>query len=241
MNESGRAVKKTYEEKLHNTQTFHPRNRRTIILHDSVDQRPCTVSPRFGGSARGHNGVRSVISALGTSDFYRIRLGIGYPPNGMPLDQYVLGKLSREEIDYWSSGGEGIEKVWEAIVRIMQDECVIFSLSIRPKGHILTGNCARTERGREEFKLDPERGMPAVALLPGPFGWKSAKQMWTQYVAKVRKAMAAAQARSLRTVRPPSRIPKTVLTEKEIAQGREKGKAVVQMLLERLRGKKDNE
>lgn len=125
MNESGRAVKKTYEEKLHNTQTFHPRNRRTIILHDSIDQNPCSVSPRFGGSARGHNGVQSVISALGTSDFYRIRLGIGYPPNGTPLAQYVLGKLSREEVDYWSPGGEGVEKVWGAIVRIVQDECVL--------------------------------------------------------------------------------------------------------------------
>ena len=133
MNESGRALKKTYEEKLHNTQTFHPRNRRTIILHDSIDQRPCTVSPRFGGSARGHNGVRSVISALGTSDFYRIRLGIGYPPNGMPLEQYVLGKLNREEMDYWSPSGEGVEKVWKAIVKIVQDECVISSLSIRPQ------------------------------------------------------------------------------------------------------------
>ena len=238
MNESGLALKKTYEEKLHNTQTFHPRNRRTIILHDSIDQRPCTVSPRFGGSARGHNGVRSVISALGTSDFYRIRLGIGYPPNGMPLDQYVLGKLNREEMDYWSPGGEGVEKVWEAIVKILQDECVISRLS---KIHILTGNWARADRGREEFKLDPERGMPAVALLPGPFGWKSARKMWKQYVVMVHKAMAAAQARSLRTIQPPPGKSEMVLTEKEIAQRREKGKDVVQMLLERLRGNKDLE
>ena len=84
-------------------------------------------------------------------------------------------------------------------------------------------------------------GMPAVALLPGPFGWKSAKQMWKEYVVKVRRAMAAAQARPLRTVRPPPGPPKMVLTEKEIARGREKGKDVVQMLLERLRGKKDNQ
>lgn len=83
--------------------------------------------------------------------------------------------------------------------------------------------------------------MPAVALLPGPFGWKSAKRTWKEYVTKVHKAMAAAQARPLRTVQPPPGTPKTVLTEKEIAQGREKGKNVVQMLLERLRGKKDNE
>jgi peptidyl-tRNA hydrolase, PTH1 family len=136
MNESGRAVKKTYEEKLHNTQTFHPRNRRTIILHDSIDQKPCTVSPRFGGSARGHNGVRSIISALGTSEFYRMRLGIGYPPNGMPLEQYVLGKLSQEEVEYWSPGGEGVEKVWEAIIKIVQDECVL-SCSPVPRSHHL--------------------------------------------------------------------------------------------------------
>lgn len=110
-----------------------------------------------------------------------------------------------------------------------------------PKIHILTGNWARVDRGREEYKLDPERGMPAVALLPGPFGWKSARKMWKQYVVKVHKAMAAAQARSLRTIQPPPGKPRTVLTEKEIAQRREKGKDVVQMLLERLRGNKDHE
>ena len=243
MNESGRAVKKTYEEKLHNTQTFHPRNRRTIILHDSIDHKPCTASPRFGGSARGHNGVRSIMSTLGTPDFYRIRLGIGYPPHGTPLEQYVLGKLSREEVDYWSPGGEGVEKVWEAIVRIIQDEYVLScppSLDSIPRPYTY-GNGARTERGREELKLDPKGDMPAVALLPGPFGWKSTKQIWNEYVMKVREAMAAAQARPSRAVHMPPAPPKMVLTEKEIARGREKGKDVVQMLLERLRGKTDKE
>ena len=113
--------------------------------------------------------------------------------------------------------------------------------SIRSQGRKLTGNGARTERGREEFRLDPKRDMPAVALLPGPFGWKSAKQLWKEYVAKVHEAIAAAQARPLGTVRPPPGAPKMVLTEKEIAHRREKGKDVVQMLLERLRGKKDDE
>jgi PTH1 family peptidyl-tRNA hydrolase len=81
------------------------------------------VSPRFGGSANGHNGVRSVIAALGTPEFYRIRIGIGKPERGM-LEQYVLERLSQQELEYWSPGGEGIERVWEAIVKIIQDECV---------------------------------------------------------------------------------------------------------------------
>lgn len=83
--------------------------------------------------------------------------------------------------------------------------------------------------------------MPAVALLPGPFGWKSTKQVWNEYVMKVREAMAAAPARPSRAVHMLPGPPKMVLTEKELARGREKGKDVVQMLLERLRGKTDKE
>lgn len=123
MNLSGPWVKKTYEELLRNTQTFHPRNRRVIIIHDSIDQAPMKISPRFGGSARGHNGVRSVIASLGTDQFYRIRIGIGKPERGV-LEQYVLERLSPQELEYWSPGGEGIEKVWEAIVKIIEDEYV---------------------------------------------------------------------------------------------------------------------
>jgi hypothetical protein len=44
----------------------------------------------------------------------------------MPLEQYVLRTFSPEEVCYWGPGGEGIEKVWEAVVRIVQDECVHF-------------------------------------------------------------------------------------------------------------------
>ncbi|TFY63838.1 hypothetical protein EVG20_g6155 [Dentipellis fragilis] len=48
-----------------------------ILIHDSLEHRPATVSPKFGGSHNGHNGVRSVISALGSKDFHRLRIGIG--------------------------------------------------------------------------------------------------------------------------------------------------------------------
>ncbi|KIM31652.1 hypothetical protein M408DRAFT_317912 [Serendipita vermifera MAFF 305830] len=129
MNISGPSVKRTYDSVLHHTQTFHPRNRRVIIIHDSIDQAPFKISPRFGGSARGHNGVRSVIASLGTQDFYRIRIGVGAPTQRGVLEQFVLGRLSPEELEYWQPGGEGIERVWEAVVKIIQDECVTFASS----------------------------------------------------------------------------------------------------------------
>ena len=49
--------------------------------------------------------------------------------------QYILGKLSREEMDCRSPGGEGGETLWEAVVKILQDECVISSLNSTQKPH----------------------------------------------------------------------------------------------------------
>jgi PTH1 family peptidyl-tRNA hydrolase len=126
MNISGPSVKQAYDQKLHNPQTFRPPNRRLVIIHDSIHQSPFKISPRFGGSANGHNGVRSVIAALGTTDFYRMRIGIGSPTQSRGiLEQYVLDKLPPDELEYWSPGGEGIERVWESIVRMIEDEYVI--------------------------------------------------------------------------------------------------------------------
>ncbi|CAG8757737.1 5049_t:CDS:2, partial [Acaulospora colombiana] len=121
-------VKMLYEPKI---QGFHgsveglempgsPNNKRLKVSFAKTNQAPLKISPRFGGSARGHNGVRSVIAALGTQDFYRIRIGVGYPKQG-PLEQFVMERLSDEELEYWRPGGEGIEKVWEAVVKIIED------------------------------------------------------------------------------------------------------------------------
>ena len=52
--------------------------------------KPDAVSQKFGESANGHNGVRSVISVLGTSDFHRLRIGIG-ENEGVDAAEYVLG------------------------------------------------------------------------------------------------------------------------------------------------------
>jgi peptidyl-tRNA hydrolase len=76
--------------------------------------------------------VRSVIAALGTQDFYRIRIGVVAPKQG-PLEQFVMERLSDQELEYWSPGGEGsIEKVWEAVVKIIKDECVYFHSNVSP-------------------------------------------------------------------------------------------------------------
>ena len=88
-----------------------------IVVHDSLDHKPMKVSPKFGGSASGHNGVRSIIASLGgTKDFHRLRIGIGRDQSDPAA--YVLGRLSAEERDFWLHG-EGVHAAWSALVKIM--------------------------------------------------------------------------------------------------------------------------
>jgi PTH1 family peptidyl-tRNA hydrolase len=84
-----------------------------LVLHDALDRRPEVVSRKQGGSANGHNGVRSVISALGTEDFARLRLGIG--KNDGDAAEYVLDKLPSSERVFWGEGGRGVDQAWKAI------------------------------------------------------------------------------------------------------------------------------
>ncbi|KAH8107954.1 peptidyl-tRNA hydrolase [Cristinia sonorae] len=91
-----------------------------VVIHDSLSHRPLVVSPKFGGSANGHNGVRSIIAALGNNpDFHRIRVGIG-KNDGQDAADYVMAKLSEAERNFWSHGGKGVDHVWKHIETIAQ-------------------------------------------------------------------------------------------------------------------------
>ena len=90
-----------------------------IVLHDSIEHKPTTVSQKFGRSGNGHNGVRSLISALGTKDFFRLRLGIGRPDSPeSDVADYVLSRLPNFERQYWAPDGPGLDLVLEQIQRI---------------------------------------------------------------------------------------------------------------------------
>lgn len=65
-------------------------------VYDDVDLAVGQIRVRLGGSAGGHNGVKSLIEHLG-EQFWRIRLGIGTPPERVPLEDYVLQRFTMEE------------------------------------------------------------------------------------------------------------------------------------------------
>ena len=90
MNESGGPVKSLL--------TFYklPADR-LVVIHDELDIPFGTLRVKLGGGDNGHNGVRSVRSALGTGDFYRVRVGIGRPPGRKDVSDHVLGNYSTAE------------------------------------------------------------------------------------------------------------------------------------------------
>lgn len=70
-----------------------------LVIYDDIDTEAGTIRIRVKGSAGSHNGMKSVIRELGISEFPRIRIGIGKPEDGMPLDAYVVGSMLREDLD----------------------------------------------------------------------------------------------------------------------------------------------
>ncbi|PSA88704.1 aminoacyl-tRNA hydrolase [Bacillus atrophaeus] len=72
-------------------------NEELKVIYDDLDLPAGKIRLRTKGSAGGHNGIKSLIQHLGTSEFDRIRIGIGRPVNGMKVVDYVLGAFPKEE------------------------------------------------------------------------------------------------------------------------------------------------
>nr|NP_001013348.1 probable peptidyl-tRNA hydrolase [Danio rerio]AAH90788.1 Peptidyl-tRNA hydrolase 1 homolog (S. cerevisiae) [Danio rerio]AAI65428.1 Ptrh1 protein [Danio rerio] len=68
-----------------------------LLIHDELDKPLGKFGIKHGGSARGHNGVRSCVDCLQTDVMPRLRIGIGRPSDKTPIDRYVLGRFSKEE------------------------------------------------------------------------------------------------------------------------------------------------
>jgi peptidyl-tRNA hydrolase, PTH1 family len=70
---------------------------RLVVIHDELDLPFATIRLKFGGGDNGHNGLRSLTGALGTRDFYRVRIGIGRPPGRQDPADFVLTDFSATE------------------------------------------------------------------------------------------------------------------------------------------------
>lgn len=90
MNHSGQAVAAI-------THFFKIPAANVLVAHDELDLPVGSVRLKQSGGHGGHNGLRDIISHLGTSDFLRLRVGIGHPGHSSQVLNYVLGQPSKKD------------------------------------------------------------------------------------------------------------------------------------------------
>ena len=69
-----------------------------IVVHDDLDLEPGRLRIKLAGGHGGHNGIKSINDALGTSQFVRLKIGIGRPAPGQDSADYVLEPVTRDEM-----------------------------------------------------------------------------------------------------------------------------------------------
>ncbi len=87
-----------------------------IVIHDDLDLGVGDYRIQFDRSSAGHNGIKSIIEALNSQQFHRIRVGIGNPTGSIPIEDYVLQPFSKPESDIIKSL---IPKIFEEINNIL--------------------------------------------------------------------------------------------------------------------------
>jgi PTH1 family peptidyl-tRNA hydrolase len=90
MNASGKAV-----AALANYYKISPAE--ILVIHDELDLPAGSIKMKFGGGHGGHNGLRDIHSALGTADYWRLRVGIGHPGSKNEVVNFVLKAPTKDE------------------------------------------------------------------------------------------------------------------------------------------------
>jgi PTH1 family peptidyl-tRNA hydrolase len=111
MNLSGEAVRKT-------AAAFSVGREDLIVIHDDLDLALGRLRVKRKGGDGGHQGVRSIIEAMGSNAFLRLKVGIGRPPEGVEPADYVLspfGEDDQPEID------SALSRAAEAVAAILSE------------------------------------------------------------------------------------------------------------------------
>lgn len=128
MNLSGEAVREACDYFKIDSET------ELIVLYDDISLPVGQLRIRPKGSAGGHNGIKNIISHLGSEVFLRIKVGVGEKPSRMDLVDYVLGHFSEEDA---ALEKEAYEKVSEAILLLMdgkiEEAMNRFNRKVQPK------------------------------------------------------------------------------------------------------------
>ena len=97
---------------------------RVVVIHDEIDLPFGEVRAKLGGGAAGHNGLKSLKSGLASTDFWRLRVGVGRPDSTDPeiVSAHVLGKFSEDRDRVRALIDEAADEAERLIERIAGDD-----------------------------------------------------------------------------------------------------------------------
>ena len=111
MNLSGEAIKEARD-------FYNVKPEEIIVIYDDIDIEKGKIKLRKKGGPGSHNGMKSVVQELSTTDFIRIRVGIGQPEFKSDMINYVIGNVPEEEQKILQ---QGTKKAAEAIEEILKN------------------------------------------------------------------------------------------------------------------------
>lgn len=118
MNLSGESIRSVLEYyKVDETQEF-------LVAFDDISLDVGQIRIRKKGSAGGHNGIKNIIAQTGTTEFQRIKIGVGEKPKKYDLADYVLGHFSKAEREQMEEGYSRAVKAIELIVNGQIEEAM---------------------------------------------------------------------------------------------------------------------
>lgn len=112
MNNSGEAVRLLVQS--YGIQEAH----HIVVIHDELDLESGRLRLKAGGGLAGHNGLRSITNHLGTTEYIRLRIGVGKPPPSTAGAEWVLrrpGKAEKEVLD------DAVQRAADAIEQLTAD------------------------------------------------------------------------------------------------------------------------
>ncbi len=124
MNQMGPVVKALVEEAGVSSEHL-------LVVHDDLDLEPGRLRIKRDGGPGGHNGIRSIITALATLQFGRLKIGIGHPASGLDPAEYVLEPFLESERQLIS---ETVDRAVDALDCLAQEgiEAAMNRFNVRP-------------------------------------------------------------------------------------------------------------
>ncbi|MFA6039946.1 MAG: aminoacyl-tRNA hydrolase, partial [Methylophilus sp.] len=88
-----------------------------LVIHDELDLSVGQIKLKFGGGHGGHNGLRDIHAALGTPNYWRLRVGIGHPGEKSEVANYVLKAPTKDEYNLIDDSIYDSSKVLDLLVK----------------------------------------------------------------------------------------------------------------------------